>query len=308
MFDPTPARTLKGHQGAVTAVRFNPAGTYCVSGGADKTVNLWNPHSGMLLKTYIGHGHEVLDLATASNNEWIVSCGGDKTVIQWDVASGNILRKLRGHLARVNCLGLNADNTVVVSGSYDATVRIWDLKSNMRDPVQTMKEAKDSICSIHIMNHEMVVGSVDGSIRIYDVRVGRVTTDTIGSPVTSVRFSSDGNCILASTLDSAVRLLDKDLGKLLGTYSGHVNESYKLDSTFALNDSHVLSGSEDGKLFVWSLVEAKIIQTIAAHKGAVQGVSHHPFEPSVLTSAVDGLIKVWKPPAPAEQDEIPDYD
>ena len=34
-------------------------------------------------------------------------------------------------------------------------------------------------------------------------------------PVTSVSFSRDGNCILASSLDGKVRLLDKDNGELL---------------------------------------------------------------------------------------------
>ena len=36
-------------------------GNYCLTCGSDKTVKLWNPHTGLLLKTYVGHGQEVLD-------------------------------------------------------------------------------------------------------------------------------------------------------------------------------------------------------------------------------------------------------
>ena len=36
-------------------------------------------------------------------------------------------------------------------------------------------------------------------------------------PVTSVGFSQDGLCVLASSLDSQIRLLDKDNGELLNT-------------------------------------------------------------------------------------------
>ena len=36
-------------------------GNYCVTCGSDKTVKLWNPNSGLLIKTYVGHGQEVLD-------------------------------------------------------------------------------------------------------------------------------------------------------------------------------------------------------------------------------------------------------
>lgn len=35
-------------------------------------------------------------------------------------------------------------------------------------------------------------------------------------PITSVCFSKDGQCLLCSSLDSTLRLLDKDTGELLG--------------------------------------------------------------------------------------------
>jgi WD40 repeat protein len=38
-------------------------GAYCLSGGHDKLVKLWNPHRGALIKTYAGHGREIAALA-----------------------------------------------------------------------------------------------------------------------------------------------------------------------------------------------------------------------------------------------------
>lgn len=90
-------RNLEGHQGAVRAARFNYDGNYCLTCGSDKLLKLWNPHKGTLLKTYSGHGYEVLDAVGSSDNSRVVSCGVDKTVVQWDVATGQILRRFRGH-------------------------------------------------------------------------------------------------------------------------------------------------------------------------------------------------------------------
>ena len=90
-------RNLEGHQGAVRAVRFNYDGNYCLTCGSDKLLKLWNPYKGTLLKTYSGHGYEVLDAAGSSDNSRLASCGADKTVIQWDVATGQIIRRFRGH-------------------------------------------------------------------------------------------------------------------------------------------------------------------------------------------------------------------
>lgn len=37
------------------------SGSYCMTCGSDKTLRLWNPHKSLLIKTYMGHGAEVLD-------------------------------------------------------------------------------------------------------------------------------------------------------------------------------------------------------------------------------------------------------
>ena len=44
-------------------------------------------------------------------------------------------------------------------------------------------------------------------------------------------------------------------------YSGHVNSDYKLDSCLSQDDSHVISGSEDGRVCFWDLVEVCYIHT-----------------------------------------------
>lgn len=38
-------------------------------------------------------------------------------------------------------------------------------------------------------------------------------------------------------------------------YTGHKNREYKLDCCLSERDTHVVSCSEDGKVFFWDLVE-----------------------------------------------------
>ncbi len=59
------AVVLKGHEGAVLAVRFNKDGKYCLSCGKDRSLRLWNPHKGILIKSYNGHAREVRDVAVS---------------------------------------------------------------------------------------------------------------------------------------------------------------------------------------------------------------------------------------------------
>lgn len=294
MYPSKEANVLRGHQGTVPAVRWNHDGQYCLSGGGDKTVRLWNPFKGTLIKTYAGHGWEVLDIDVTNDNSRIASCGGDRLAFIWDVASGRVIRRLRGHTQRVNCLSFNEEPSVVVTGSYDKTVRIWDLKSNSSEPIQTLDEAKDSVSALVVTNYEIITASIDGKVRNYDIRMGQLKTDSMGCPVTCVTLSNDQNCILASCLNSRLRLIDKNEGDLLNEYIGHTNQNYKVESCLSTDDAYVLSGSEDGLLYIWDLVDAKVLHKTKAHTRAVCALAYHPNQPYLLTSSVDGTIKLWK--------------
>lgn len=100
--------------------------------------------------------------------------------------------------------------------------------------------------------------------------------------------------MLASSLDDTLRLLDKDTGEMLNryytlwsldstvpdyyihyftcSYKGHKSMDYKLDSCLTHDDAHVVSGSEDGRVCFWDLVEVKYPNNRAQNQS---GLSHN---------------------------------
>ncbi|KAJ9060120.1 WD repeat-containing protein 83 [Entomophthora muscae] len=211
--------TLSSHQGAVNVIKYSSNGEYCLSGGMDRTIKIWNPNlpssRDRLIQTFSGHGWEVQDIDLSCDNTKFVSGGGDKAVFLWDVATCLVSRKLTGHTQKINCVHFNADSSVIASGSYDTTVRLWDCRSQSRLPIQILEEGKDSIISLRILGHEILTGSVDNKVRHYDLRMGKLATDDLPASVTNVAFTKDANCFLVSSLDSTIRLLDKADGTLL---------------------------------------------------------------------------------------------
>ncbi|KAJ1905705.1 WD repeat-containing protein 83 [Tieghemiomyces parasiticus] len=121
-----------------------------------------------------------------------------------------------------------------------------------------------------------------------------MTADFVGSPVTSVGYAQDGQCLLVSSLDSTVRLLDKAAGTLLNHYEGHRNGEYRLRSCLSRLDSLVISGSEDGRLWCWDLMEATCAREWQAHPRVVTCVAYHPTEPALLSTSVDGTVYIWR--------------
>ncbi|KAJ3210244.1 mRNA-capping enzyme subunit beta [Entophlyctis luteolus] len=160
--------------------------------------------------------------------------------------------------------------------------------------------------------NEILAASIDGNLRTYDVRKGLCTVDDVGHSVTSARFSNDENCILASSLDGVIRLFDKENGELLASYRGHKNSEYKIISTLSNDDAVVISGSEDGRICLWDLVEVMIaaarealtflkgnlMQTVDAHGNGTVGklvtcVAYHPRDDVIVSTSTDGFCQVF---------------
>ena len=78
------------------------------------------------------------------------------------------------------------------------------------------------------------------------------------------------------------------------------NESAKVECALTASDAFVVSGSEDGRLHFWDLVEGGApVASVQAHARGrtVCGVEPHRSEETLLTCATDGTIKLWRPPS-----------
>ena len=54
-------KNCKNYFNFLVVSRYSVDGNYCMTAGQDKSVKLWNPNKGRALKTYSGHGYEVMD-------------------------------------------------------------------------------------------------------------------------------------------------------------------------------------------------------------------------------------------------------
>ncbi|KAJ5512221.1 hypothetical protein N7463_001773 [Penicillium fimorum] len=323
--------TLKTHNGPVNAVTFSSSGgTYVLTGSSDRAVHLsraipTSSNSATAVETtspiqkYEAHGYSVLDIAVASDNARFASVGGDRQVFLWDVEQGITTKRWSGHNSRVEAVQFAGDgDSVVVTGSADTTINLWDTRSTSYKPIQTLTEATDTVSTLHVHmgTYSIASGSYDGHARIYDVRTGKTTVDVLAHPVTSVRCSSDGNALLASTLDGHIRMLDRMDGKLLNAFGGqksvrgigkprhsYRNSELRVRSVFAMGDAVVLSGSEEGgeagaagaAAFAWDVVKGEVIAAVPVGE-KVKAVSCVAWNEGVgdwAAGCSDGTVRVY---------------
>ena len=68
---------------------------------------------------------------------------------------------------------------------------------------------------------------------------------------------------------------------------------YKLQSCFSYSDDKVASGSEDGKVYVWDLVDTTKMQMMKGHSSVSCSLAYHPREHYLLSGSADGTIVLW---------------
>lgn len=137
--------------------------------------------------------------------------------------------------------------------------------------------------------------------------------------MTSVKFSPNGKFVLATTLDSCVRLWKYVEGRCVKTYQGHKNSKYSINACFgtysavgvrdevdeaAQTWAFVACGDESGKTVLWDVSTKEVLQVLEGHDGPVLGVDTSPSRDVIATCGLDGTVRLWKKVAVEETNGV----
>lgn len=69
-----------------------------------------------------------------------------------------------------------------------------------------------------------------------------------------------------------------------------------IECTLSVKDDHVISGSEDGSLYFWDLIQSNIVnKAYIQSRGVVHSLSHHP-DSNCLVAACEKTVYVLRLP------------
>ena len=117
------------HADSVNVLTLYMEGKSLATGGADKTVQLWNIKSHdptKPLHILTGHTEGITTLTFFTDGKTLATGSVDKTVRLWNVATGRHLYTLTGHTGKIGAV-VSLEDKALASGSSDGTVFIWDL-------------------------------------------------------------------------------------------------------------------------------------------------------------------------------------
>lgn len=265
--------------------------------GSDRSIKLWRPIKGIMLKCYKAHSAEIVDCQANKDSSQFISCSTDKSVIHWDVETGKILRRFR-NLAPFNSICYGQDHATALAGSIDGTLRIYDLRAvNAWEPIQTLTEASDSITCCRTFRHLVMSTSLDKCLRTYDLRNGSLTLDTLHMPLNYLSTSQNMSTLLVGCLRGNPVLLDRSHPSVLNEFKGSIIKLFKIETCFAMNDTLVASGSEDARVYVWKVDEDEPTLVLdhpipkSERLPVIQSISTDGLDS--LLSALGSTIHLW---------------
>jgi periodic tryptophan protein 2 len=321
--------TFTEHSSGVTACEFTKKGNVLFTASLDGSVRAWDLIRYRNFRTFTAPTRTSFSsLAIDPSGE--VVCAGSRDIPEihtWSVQTGQLLDTLDGHESPVSALAFAPDGSVLVSGSWDKSVRIWNIFG--RTPTSERLQLQADVVDVAVRpdSKQLVVSSIDGQLTFWniseaqqqsgvdgrrDVSGGRKISDrrTAANSADSkwfstIRYSSDGSCVLAAGNSKYICLYSVDSLVLLKKYTVSVNLSLSGTQEF-LNSKQMLEAGPAGLLDDQgeaSDLENRIDKSLPGSKRGgdpsarkkmpevrVSGVAFSPAGRSFCAASTEGLL------------------
>ncbi len=243
------------HEGGANTAVFSPDGTEILSAGNDRTVRLWDVHTGEPVLAPLQHESVVLDAFFSPDGRVIASLDADARVHLWDSTTGlplvePLLTSLTSTLKRFGRRPLAFDlPTGFFACGRSNIVRIVNLKSRATRALHTSGGSINHL-AFRPGSDELAVAS-DAAIEIWNSSgSGQKRALSQSQRVRWIEFSPDGGRLLLLFGNGTARIIDPESGDIQAELR-NPSSSAIFDIHFSPDGHRVITGNFANTIRVW---------------------------------------------------------
>lgn len=233
------------------------------------------------VRSFLGHTNQLSMAVFSSDGKKFASSSYDQTIRLWDVESGQELKNFSKHTEWVKGIAISLDGEILVSGSLDHTAKVWNTQ-NGQEIYSFGDESIIQSVSISPNKQYIVTGSEAGTARLWDL-ASKKEVFCLGEHMTGVlssSFSPDGSLIAVATGKSIYVWKTQTGEKLMHL---ETNKARVISLSFMPDNKHLVSGSEDGMVRLYSLEFQKEIRYFNSYNNWLQTVAVSPDGKHIFT-------------------------
>jgi WD40 repeat protein len=317
-------KTLIGHGGFVSSVRFSPDGLRVFAGSW-----IWDAETGKVLSvlggdpvSFSADGRRVLTESHGTFTVWdtetgneILVLGGqdlrinsaslspdgrrvvlglfDKTARIRDVETGKEVAVFEGHDDQVLDAGFSPDGRWVMTRSARRTVKIWEVETKKELTIPTGEDDQVCAASFSSDGRRLVAGYDSSTATIRDVETMEKLVSLRGhrAAINCASFSPDNRYVVTGSFDTTARVWDAGTGKEIGIFKGHVG--LVLSATFSPDNQWVLTREFEDTARIWGVTTGIELDIFKGHEGPIFSADLSPDGRRVVTGSGDGTARIW---------------
>ena len=277
----------------VNCLALCPDGSTAISADADKTLRLWDLRTGLLLRTFVGHGYALTYVALSADGQRMLSSGFDHIVRIWDPKTGSTLSPFTGNTGHVYTVAIDPGGRLALSGDTDGNLWLWDIETHQELHKFEGHEGTVAVCAFSPDGHTALSGGRDGNVNLWDIRGLSLIRTYSGhrGQVNGLAFSPDGHYAVSGSFDKTVRLWDltrDDPGRLFGQH-----EDWVWRVAFSPDGQTVASAGKDNRVRLWDVASGKSVRELGGQTGEALGLAFSRDGRLLIASGDDSALRVW---------------
>lgn len=143
----------------------------------------------------------------------------------------------------------------------------------------------------------IATGGEDGKLKVWNTFSGQcfVTFNEHNAAITGVRFKSNGQVIVTSSLDGTVRAFDLNRYRNFRTFTSPQPVQFSCLALDSSGDFVCAGGFDVFDIFVWAMQTGHLLTTLSGHEGPISSLSFSPSNthPILASSSWDKTARVW---------------